>query len=454
MTPPSIAPAAPGRWRVGTLEYTMGGLVALFAWLLWGDFAWALKERAIPAIVQLLLKRFEASDLLAGIFIGSIPQVFWIFLGPVISYRSDRHRGRFGRRIPYLVLTTPFAVLGMFGLAASPWLGAATHAWLGAHSPGLNILSIGWCGVFWTVFEIATVAANSVFLALINDVVPARLIGRFFGLFRAFGLLAGVLFNYHLLGQAETHFFELFVAIGLVYGVGLLLMSWRVKEGRYQEPPPVPSGAGWRGATRTYLRECFSERNYLWLYGGIAFAYMALVSVNLFSVFFAKSLGVPLDTYGKYLALTYVISFTLSYALGALADRVHPLRAGLAVMGLHLVVCGLSGLLIRSPQSFAVAFVSQAVCAGAFLTVTASLPQRMLPKESFAQFNSALEIVKNLGIMAVGPLVGWLLDAVGSQYRYAFLAAAGFSGLAVVCFGVVYSRRFRLAPDQQDVSRA
>ena len=33
------APQSPQTYRVGTLEYTTRGIIALFAWLLWGDFA-------------------------------------------------------------------------------------------------------------------------------------------------------------------------------------------------------------------------------------------------------------------------------------------------------------------------------------------------------------------------------------------------------------------------------
>jgi hypothetical protein len=89
------------RWQAGTLTYTAAGLVVLFCWLLWGDFAWSMKERSVAQVVQLLLKRFQASDTLAATLITSLPAAIGIFLGPIISYRSDRHRGRWGRRIPY-----------------------------------------------------------------------------------------------------------------------------------------------------------------------------------------------------------------------------------------------------------------------------------------------------------------------------------------------------------------
>ncbi len=82
-----------------TLTYTTAGLVVVF-WLLWGDFAWSMRDRAIPPTVQLLLNKFGASDMIAGLLFGSLPPAIGLILGPIISYKIDRHRGRWGRRIP------------------------------------------------------------------------------------------------------------------------------------------------------------------------------------------------------------------------------------------------------------------------------------------------------------------------------------------------------------------
>ena len=214
--PPVVASpgAAPKQWRVGTLTYTAGGLVVLFCWLLWGDFAWQLKERSVWPVVQIMLRKFEASDFLTGLFLLSLPAAVGVLLGPVVGYHSDRHRGRWGRRIPYLLVTTPFIAAAMYGLAFSPVIGGWLHHALGWPAASRNLVIIGVMGLFWTLFELATVTANAIFGALINDVVPHEIIGRFFGLFRAVSLLTGMLFNFYLIGSAKEHFLPLFVALG------------------------------------------------------------------------------------------------------------------------------------------------------------------------------------------------------------------------------------------------
>lgn len=102
---------------------------------------------------------------------------------------------------------------------------------------------------------------------MINDVVPAALIGRFFGLFRAISLIVGGLLNHFLLGKAEDHFLEIFVVMGLIYGVGFGLMCLNAKEGEYSVIYDSGPREGSRVAVKRYCRECFTHPYYLWLFG-------------------------------------------------------------------------------------------------------------------------------------------------------------------------------------------
>ncbi len=47
--------------------------MALFVWLLWGDFAWSMRDRSIPPVITLLFKNYGSPDMLTGILIGSLP---------------------------------------------------------------------------------------------------------------------------------------------------------------------------------------------------------------------------------------------------------------------------------------------------------------------------------------------------------------------------------------------
>lgn len=430
-------------WTVGTLTYTTGALAVLFGWLLWGDFAWQLKERSAIPVVQIMLKTFKSSDFLTGLFLATLPALIGIIAQPIISYRSDRHRGRWGRRIPYLLLTTPMATASMFSLAFSPHIGAWIHNELGLTSESLNFSILLVMGLSWTVFEFATLAANVVFGALINDVVPRGIIGRFFGMFRAVSLLTGIFFNYFLMGKVEGHFTIIFSALGAAYGLGFTLMCFFVREGEYP-PPSEPDSTGSRGfvaAARSYMRDCFSRSYYVWAIVSMALAMVAFLPVNMYSVFAAKSFDLSMDAYGKYLAATYACSLLLSFPLGWLADRFHPIRVGLAALAIYTVVMVLAFAGIHGPAAFGVFFLFHGVLSGCYLTGAAALGQMLYPKIKYAQYASAVAAAQALFTILLGPVLGGFLDLMHHEYRYIF-AAGGIISFAALASGYVVYRGF------------
>jgi MFS family permease len=418
---------------VGTLTYTAGGLALLFVWLLFGDFAYMMRERSAAPVAQLMLKKYEASDLVTGIFLLTIPWTVILVAGPTVSYWSDRYRSRRGRRIPFLLLPTPFVTLAMIGLAFSPRLGAALHQMWGGDPATTNHTILLTMGFFWMVFEIGVVISNAVFNGLINDVVPREWLGRFYGLFRAVGLGAGILFNYKIIGHAEENYSMILAGIGLIYGVGFTVMCLRVKEGDYPPPPPAARTNPVVGAIGDYFRDCFTKPYYLWVFIFLGLANTAFVPVNLFAIYAAKSYGLTMDAYGKYLVVTFLCSFFLAFPLGWLADRFHPLRVGLVALLLYAVVMLAGFMWVEDPRSFGFAFLAHGVLSGTFFTGTAAISQLLFPKLKFAQFAAAAGLVAAFMNMVLGPALGALLDHLGSDYRFTFLAG---SGLAVISIGL------------------
>ena len=414
-------------WTVGTLSYTASGIVTLFCLLLLGDFSNSIKERSIFQIVQLMFKTYGASDFFNGLLMVSLPSAFGLILGPIISYRSDRCRSRLGRRLPYLLFTTPIAAMAIVGFAFSPMLGKLLAALLGTPE---NPTILFMLGIFWAIFEFATVISIALFGALVNDVVPEKLLGRFFGLFRAIALLAGILFNYWFLGYAQSHYFWLFLAIAAIYAGGFMLMCLKVKEGEYP-PPEAHNKKGFFNAAHIYFSECYSNPYYLLVFVFLTFTGLTFAPVNSFSMFYAQSLNVPMDHYGKYLAVTYMISLAASYFLGILADRFHPLRTGLLALAAYGIAALVSWCCISGETSFAVAFIGHGVLSGTYFTLTASLQQRLLPRDRFGQFHSAAGIMGALVYIVTIPLVGKFLDYTGHQYCYVFFWGGIFALLSL-----------------------
>lgn len=455
-------------WRVGTLTYTTAGLAALFGWLLWGDFAWSMRDRSVGPMAQWYLGDLKVPNLVFGLLLTSFPALIGLVLGPVIAVKSDRHRGPRGRRIPFLLATTPFAAVGMIGLGLTPvladwlhglaspenalggWLhqtldGSAPGAWLLSMLENKMVVSVTCFTVFWTAFSLATTIGQSVFGGLINDVVPPELLGRFYGLFRAVSLIDGIVFNYWIMGKVPAYFTLILTAIGVFYGMAFVWVCLKVKEGEY--PPPPPAETLPHGRTEevvSYFKESFSSPYYLFVFVMLMTGTLAFVPVNAFAIPYATSLGMDMDDYGRYIAITFAISLCLAYFLGWLADRFHPMRVSMAALAGYILVACVGTFWVKTPGSFAVVLVVHGVISGCYFTSAASLGQRLFPRSKFGQYSSAAGLFGSVSMMAIGPAMGALVDLTGRDYRSTFVIGGLLAMVALAAAWQVYVRFLRL----------
>ena len=180
------AEAAPKVYHCGTLTYTKAGIFAIFAWLLWGDFCYTLMETVVPSVLPLKLKALGAPNWLMAMILSTIPSFFNMTICPYISFKSDRYRSRWGRRIPFIVATLPFLCIALVALGCSEDI----SLFLQKHMPALSgfaptTITIALIAVFMAVFQFFNTFVSSVFWYLFNDVVPPQFLSRFFEIGRA-----------------------------------------------------------------------------------------------------------------------------------------------------------------------------------------------------------------------------------------------------------------------------
>lgn len=426
---------------VGTLTYTAGGLCILFFWLLFGDFAIAMRERAgFPSVME-LLRQHHASDTTMSILFSALPAIIGMFIGPLVSFKSDRYRSRWGRRIPFLIIPTPIGALALIGIGGCPWLGTQLSGLLGSISPGIDFCVLAFFCIFWIIFECVVIMTLAIFTGLINDVVPHGLLGRFYGCFRIISLGAGIIFNYWIFKLTETHLFEIFLGVGLLFGVGFALMCFMVKEGNYPPPQSEETAGkhpgGFISNVKVYFVECFSHPYYLWIFVALTLGIMAFYPFNMFAQWYADSLGMPKAVLGKLTALSYAVSIILAFFVGWMVDRFSALKVGIIAMLGFVLTTFFGFIFIRGTASFGVIYVLHTVISGTYLTATASLPMILFPKLRFAQFASAGTLLISITTVLIGLLQGPLLDFSGHNYRLTLLAACVFSTLALILLLVV-----------------
>lgn len=432
-------------YRAGTLTYTLGGVVVLFFWLLWGDFAWSMKDRGIGSAATIIVKQIGISDLWYSLFIVAYPSFTNIFLMPIISYKSDRYRSRWGRRIPFLFFTTPFVVLGIIGVGLSTVLGRYLHELVPALS--LHAASLAVFAVAWISLDFGATMSGAIAGALYNDVVPKELIGRFYACFRAISLGAGIIFNYFLVGKVEQYAVWICLGLGLLYGIGLFSLCLKVKEGEYPPPPAEEKKQGgmehFFSSVKIYFKECFSQPYYLWVFFGFIIGSISASPVNIYTVFYCQEVGLSMEGMGEVIALTYVISFSLCYFLGNLADRFHPIRMMILSLALYGAVMVFGCVYAVDKTTWAVFLLVHGVLSGVFFTLSASYPMRLLPRERFATLNSACSMLWAIVNVVSAPIYGGILEILSRyhvkvHYRYTFLMGGVLAALGIAVLLVVY----------------
>jgi MFS family permease len=450
-------------WQVGTLVYGVSGLVLLFTWLLWGDFALSMRERSVGPLIEKFLLVNGASNTLKQVLTAVLPTIIGLILGPIIAYRSDRFRSRWGRRIPFLIIPTPVAGLAMVGIAFSPQMGQWLYKAMGnAPAAGITLqaaasaYTLSIFTVLWTIFEVAVIVSGAVFGGLINDVVPRPVLGRFHGLFRSISLYDGILFNALLFKHAEQHFTLLFALVGVLFGGGFTLMCLKIREGQYPPPPPENealhhpgAGAGvqfgdyikrfW-ATVENYFRECYSQPYYLLCFAMFILGVLMARPINDFTIRYAAQLNVSDSDYGVMLAGSYLVSLIIAFPLGMIVDRIHPIRASLVALVLYAIVTAYGSFCIVNPTTFGIALVGHTIISGTYFTCAASLQQQLLPRSKFSQYGSASGILSALTSLVYAPTIGLIMDLTNNNYRLTFRGSFILTLIGIVVMLLVYRR--------------
>jgi len=451
------------RYQCGRLIYTKAGLFTLFSWLLWGDFCFSLMETIWPNILPLMLKSQGTPNTLLSLVITTIPSAMNFVMNPIISTASDRYRGRRGRRIPFLLVATPFITVFLILLGFSRQIGLGLHATLLSIFPNITAagVTIAVICALLVGFRFFELFVNTVFWYLFNDVVPSAFMGRFLGFFRVVGSLSGALFHFFLYRYAESHTSWIFFGVAILYGSAFMLMCFNVKEGSY--PPPDTIRKDKFSLTiylSTFFKECFSHRIFRLVFTYSA-AFAMCNAINTFMIFMAFSIGLDLASVGKIAGVASLVSMLLMYPMGSLVDRFHPLRVMfVAQLGVCLVVpFKLIFLFYDFPKD--TAFWVYAALAGIALPMNvantaAALPMimRIFPHERFGQFSSANAMCAAVGTMAGGVLAGLFLDLMKSTsgsadyyYRYAPIWSTVFMILSLIATSFIFREWKRLGGD-------
>jgi Na+/melibiose symporter-like transporter len=468
-------------YSVGTLTYTRLGLFVIFLWLLWGDLVWSLMETVFPASMPLQLDRLGVPKNWTGYIMGTAGAMINMTFVPVISFRSDRTRSRWGRRIPFLLFTMPFLCFFLAILGFSDHIGAwIRNSSLPAKlnlSPLTTIIIV--MALLILLYDVFNVFANSIYWYLFRDVIPSAFLGRFMAAFRMVGTCASMIWWAFIYGRIETHTPHIYVGAAIVYFLGFGAMCLMVKEGQYPPPEEIaPPTEPWLQRTwksiRTYARECFSHPLFVIFYISQALLFVAGAGTLYKQYFFLRHLQFNPASMGKVMTVIMPLALAMQFPLGWLVDKIHPMRGYLIA-----ITCGI-------PLHFAGYFIDTYSIAGMtlnaftmYVVVTAiqqpllqlreasevPLQMRLFPRRQYGQFSSANAIVRHFsmifGTIAAGTLMGWTNQKYGQfGNAYAFLWLGGFHTVACIGLWTVFlmwrrygGEKFQYEPEEVVVAK-
>jgi Na+/melibiose symporter-like transporter len=428
--------AEPRSYSCGTLRYTAAGLATLFFWLLWGDFCWTLFNTAIPGILPLKLNQMGASDTTVSMLVRVLGTGIVLLLAPMVSFKSDRYRSRFGRRIPFLLWSTPLVglfmiLMGCYEEVTQVFMGDAQHVVVFGFTLGRTAVSLGIFAVLLVGFDIVDIYNDTLYYYLFNDVVPPQFLSRFLSLFRMAGLGASVVYNAVFMEHALTRFRIMFVGGGIAYVIGFMLMCLFVKEGQYPPPPEnIDRKTGFVSSLKTFARECFSHRFYWYFFLTNALFYTSWCAGTFQVLRNTGSLELSLKQLawmGVYLS---PISMAMMYPAGWLADKYNPIRVYVVVTcvtAFSSFIQAVFAFTAFDPDVNLTIMYGTSILFMPFsaLQSAAELPMymRLLPQDRYGQFCSANGMVRAFAMMIGSAIVGILMQRLASipatDYRIA-----------------------------------
>lgn len=454
----------------GTIQYTSLTLFIVFFWLLLGWFCFTLSAQIVPQFIPLKLGQLGASNKEIGFIITSIGSILNTFVCPIVSFKSDRYRSKWGRRIPFILFTLPMLCLGwiLFGYAEDIASFLHGHLTFLDSFPTASI-AVMLIGIIMFFFQFFYMFVGSVIYYIANDVIPTAYLARFISILQVVNTSASLVFSYFILKYAEGPFFKyILIGTSVVYALGVGTMCLMVKEPEY---PPFSEqeqkeSKGLSGIA-TFMRESFSHRFY-WLRFAITSLTEISASVAIFLVFFYKEMGLSVEDgrVGQLNAAValcgVIVTSTIAATCGFLVDKWHPMRIwtyGFILSTPFLLWYG-KWLFIPqiNPELFFVLMIV-ALCAGMIpgtFQGISMMPMYMLmfPKSRFGQFCSADAFVRAACVFVFGLASGWFLDIIRKipaicptetfAYRYQFVWQAFFMAILVVLAYLAYREWVKL----------
>ncbi len=401
---------------------------------------WALYNTYVPIYLQAGNPAFDSqlavqtfgfglSATLTG-FIMTLDNIAAFFIQPIMGAISDRTYTRIGRRMPYILIFAPIAVLAFALIPLVPQMIPAELNGQVSQLTGLFTFFVVALGVML----LAMAVFRTPVVALMPDLTPSPLRSKANGVINLMGGLGGVL---AFLGGAMLY--KMYRPLPFWVGGGITLIAvvilfWKVKEPKklVESAARQEEGLGvFRG-----LRDIPPEnvRSLVLLILAIFFWFVGYNAIEtFFSSYAVTTLGVSESTASMILSVAYITFILFSIPSGFIATRFGRRRTIMVGLAIFAVLLAIAFFVPAVPV--VIALLAVGGLAWSLVNIN-SLPMvvDISTSEEVLGTYTGLYYVAGTLAAVVGPILnGWVIDLTGRNYNMIFLVTPGFFVLAILC---------------------
>lgn len=370
---------------------------------------WSAAFTYINPLMQLGLKAAGVSDATLGLIAG-VNSWLYGYLVMYFSWKSDRTVSRFGRRIPFLMISAPAII-------------AATILF--------PIFHVAWILIGIYIVKAIFMDMKAATIPLLNiDCVPRPLLARVGALNTMMVCVVSFLALRFGMGLADHNHYAPYWL-----GAGVLIITSAIGIFFIKEPPVRQTA---EGSFRPWsaIKIAWTDRRAILLMAGVGLIQISTTMFNAWIWLYAdKSLGVSRGQLGAIMSWGVIVPFLISYPAGMLIDRFRGVSMVAVYWGLALLATIWLTVFVRDSWTLTIGAMLIAAMGPFYNAADIKVYREADPKDvgSITSTNSCLRAL----IAGFASYVsGLLIQHNGGDYRVAFIFGAILTTCGFACIAV------------------
>lgn len=373
---------------------------------------WSSCFAFLNPLLQLTLKAAGVGDSTLGMISGANGWIY-SYLVMYFSWKSDNTVSRFGRRIPYLMISAPVIILSMalFPLFHVAWV----------------LIAIFMANAIFMDIKAATIPLLNI------DCVPRSYLARVNSLMPMVTCVISFLALRYGMRLADYSRVAPFWIGGAVLAVTTVVGVLFIRE------PPIKQKSGKRFMPWSAMKIAWEDKTVILLMLGVGLIQGVGVTSNAWIWLFAnQELGLSRGDMGAAMAWGALVPLLVSFPSGCLIDRFRKMRMVAVYWGLSLLAAWWIVARVHDSLTLSIAAVLLAVSAPFYAAADIKVYRDADPRHigSVTSTNSCLRgIINGLAVM----VSGFLVQRFGGDYRVALIFGTLLATCGFLCI-FVYSR--------------